>query len=68
MRRLPSGFGRPTPPDGNCRLGDSLTAEQRTLTPRVQVRILVPQPGLEAPRAVRPTEGAVVILACAHQR
>jgi hypothetical protein len=25
-------------------LGDSLTVEQRTLTPLVQVRILVPQP------------------------
>jgi hypothetical protein len=26
------------------RLGDSLTVEQRTLTPLVEVRILVPQP------------------------
>ena len=28
-------------------LGDSLTVEQRTLTPSVEVRILVPQPARE---------------------
>src|SRR5215204_3120620 len=37
-----------------CPVGDSLTVEQRTLTPLVEVRILVPQPS-KSPRILVPS-------------
>lgn len=67
--------GRRTEPHAlalpRCLVGDSLTVELRTLTPLVQVRILVPQPSRKSTRS-EPTDarniGRISLPACTSPR